>query len=141
MREERKKPFREAREETAHRLVNAARKKVTRWVVNSLLEEVREWPACVREEMGGQLNKVEYGGEPDDFKPMKTIGLGVNEIRVSDEGNNRYRLIYVAKFEEAIYVLHVVSKKKTQKTSQHDIDIARGRFARLQEWRKKQELL
>ena len=112
-------------------------KKCTFWVIESLREEVRQWPAEVREEIGGQLNKVEYGGDPDDFKPMKTIGMGVNEIRVTDEGNNKYRLIYVAKFEEAIYVLHVISKKKTQKTPQSDIDIASVRYARLQEWRKK----
>jgi phage-related protein len=116
-----------------------AHKKHTKWVMQSLLEEVREWPADVREEMGGQLNKVEYGGEPDDFKPMKTIGMGVFEIRVTDEGNNKYRLIYVAKFEEAIYVLHVITKKKTQKTPQSDINTAKNRFATLQEWRKKQK--
>jgi phage-related protein len=98
------------------------------------------WPSDVKEEMGGQLNKVEYGGEPDDFKPMKTIGMGVNEIRVTDEGNNKYRLIYAAKFEEAIYVLHVITKKKTQQTPQSDIVIAKGRFAKLQEWRKEQKL-
>lgn len=89
--------------------------------------------------MGGQLNKVEYGGEPDDFKPMKTIGAGVNEIRVSQDGE-KYRLIYVAKFEEAIYVLHVITKKKTQKTPQADIDIARKRYNELVERRKRQKL-
>ena len=76
-------------------------KKKTLWYSDDLREEVRGWPPDVREEMGGQLNKVEYGGEPDDFKPMKTIGLGVNEIRVADNGD-QYRLIYVAKFKEAI---------------------------------------
>jgi phage-related protein len=89
--------------------------------------------------MGGQLNKVEYGGEPDDFKPMRTIGPGVNEIRVSENGD-QYRLIYVAKFKEAIYVLHVITRKKTQKTSQPDIEIAKKRYNELVERRKKQKL-
>jgi phage-related protein len=67
---------------------------------------------------------------------MRTIGAGVNELRVSDKGD-QYRLIYVAKFEEAIYVLHVITKKKTQKTSQSDIDIAKKRYNELVEARKR----
>jgi phage-related protein len=105
-------------------------KKETKWYLPALLEEVRAWPKDVREEVGRQLNKVEYGGEPFDFKPMKTIGPGVNEIRHADDGD-QYRLIYVAKFKEAIYVLHVITKKKTQQTSQHDIDLARKRYKML----------
>ncbi|CAN5176776.1 type II toxin-antitoxin system RelE/ParE family toxin [soil metagenome] len=140
MREERKKSAHKVVAKNTAEPIEKPSKKETHWVLESLLEEVREWPSDVREEMGGQLNKVEYGGEPDDFKPMKTIGVGVNEIRVADEGNNKYRLIYVAKFEEAIYVLHVITKKKTQQTAQGDIDAAKRRFAKLQEWRKKQKL-
>lgn len=114
-------------------------KKVTRWVVEHLRDEVRRWPEEVKEEMGAQLNKVEYGGEPDDFKPMQAIGKGVNEIRVSDSGD-QYRLIYLAKFIEAIYVIHVITKKKTQQTSKSDIDIAKTRYGKLLEWRKGQGL-
>ena len=114
-------------------------KKNTIWYLERLREEVGKWPADVREEMGGQLNKVEYGGEPDDFKPMPTIGAGVNEIRVS-AADDQYRLIYVAKFEEAIYVLHVITKKKTQKTSRSDIDIAKKRYSVLVERRRQQKL-
>lgn len=88
--------------------------------------------------MGDQLNKVEYGGEPDDFKPMPTVGSGVNEIRVSEDGD-QYRLIYLAKFEEAMYVLNVITKKKTQKTAQSDIDISKKRYNELVQWRKKQK--
>lgn len=114
-------------------------KKNTIWYLERLRQEVRKWPDSVREEMGGQLNKVEYGGEPDDFKPMQTIGAGVNEIRVAED-RDQYRLIYIAKFEEAIYVLHVITKKKTQKTPQVDIDISRKRYNELVERRKKQKL-
>lgn len=111
-------------------------KKNTIWYSERLRDEVRQWPIEVREEMGGQLNKVEYGGEPDDFKPMHSIGAGVNEIRVSQKGD-QYRLIYIAKFEEAVYVLHAITKKKTQKTWQSDIEITKKRFSELVERRKK----
>lgn len=140
MKEERTKVARDTAEQSVETQSKKPTKKRTQWVAKSLLDEVREWPSDVREEMGGQLNKVEYGGEPDDFKPMKTIGMGVNEIRVKDTGNNNYRLIYVAKFEEAIYVLHVITKKTTQKTAQSDISTAKSRFEKLQEWRKQQKL-
>ena len=59
-------------------------KKRTIWYLERLRQEVRQWPDVAKEEMGGQPNKVEYGGEPDGFKPMQPIGPGVNEIRVSD---------------------------------------------------------
>lgn len=111
-------------------------KKDTKWYTKALLDEVRAWPKGVKEEIGRQLNKVEYGGTPTDFKPMKTIGPGVNEIRHSDEGD-QYRVIYIAKFPEAVYVLHVITKKKTQKTPQHDIDLAKRRFNELIDQRKK----
>jgi len=113
-----------------------SRKKETIWCTDGLRTEVRAWPKAVKEDIGEELNKVEYGGEPRDFKPMPIIGAGVNEIRVSDDAD-QYRLIYVAKFEEAVYVLHVITKKKTQKTSKHDIDIAKKRFKSLVEARKK----
>ena len=64
--------------------------------------------------------------EPDDWKPMLTIGHGVQEIRIHED-SGAFRVIYVAKFEEAIYVLHSF-QKKTQKTAQHDIELARERF-------------
>jgi phage-related protein len=67
---------------------------------------------------------------------MPSIGVGVNEIRIEEKGN-QYRLIYVVKFEEAIYIIHVITKKKTQKTSTHDIATAKKRFNELIERRKR----
>jgi phage-related protein len=110
-------------------------KKATVWYSPSLRQEVKSWPKTVREDIGEELNRVEYGGTPLDFKLLPVIGPGVTEIRVSDKGD-QYRLIYVAKFEEAIYVLHVITKKKVQKTSKHDIDIARKRYSVLIRERK-----
>lgn len=65
---------------------------------------------------------------------MPTIGIGVNEIRVNDE-SGAHRVLYVAKFQEAVYILHAF-EKRTQKTSKGDIDLAKARYAGLLKWRK-----
>jgi len=70
---------------------------------------------------------AQFGGEPTDFKPMKTIGAGAYEIRYRGI-DGAFRVIYVAKFEEAVYVLHAF-QKKTQKTAQADIELARRRYS------------
>jgi phage-related protein len=62
---------------------------------------------------------------------MPSIGPGVKEIKLQDEGKNQYRLIYVAKFEEAIYVFHVITKKTTETTSKHDIALAQRRLSEI----------
>ena len=67
--------------------------------------------------------------QPDDFKPVSAVGRGVEEIRVADE-SGAYRVVYVARHAEAVYVLHAF-QKKTQATSKRDIDTARKRFALL----------
>lgn len=69
---------------------------------------------------------------------MPTVGAGVQEIRVWEESGT-YRVLYVAKFEEAVYVLHVF-KKRSQKTAKDDIQLAKGRYADLLKWRKEQDL-
>lgn len=66
---------------------------------------------------------------PDDFKPMKSIGRGVEEIRIRDDGNV-YRVIYIARFEDAVHVLHAF-EKKTWKTRKADLDVAEQRLQRL----------
>lgn len=101
-------------------------------------DDLRGFPADARETAGHQLFKVQQGKEPDDWKPMSTVGVGVNEIRVRDE-NGAFRVLYVAKFEEAVYVLHAF-EKRSQKTSKGDIDLAKTRYAGLLKWRKEQHL-
>jgi len=76
-----------------------------------------------------QLDKVQRGDQPDDFKPMSVIGKGVEEIRVS-EPSGAYRVIYVARRVEAVYVLHAF-RKKTQATRKKDLEIARQRLGSL----------
>lgn len=92
----------------------------------SSLEDLRSFPQPARSEAGYQLDQVQHGLDPDDWKPMGSIGAGVKEIRVSDE-NGIFRVLYVAKFANAIYVLHCF-QKKTQRTSQPDIDLAKTRY-------------
>ncbi len=83
---------------------------------------------------GFQLRKVQLGSSPDDFKPMPDIGAGVTEIIVNT-ADGWYRVIYVAKFEEAVYVLHSF-QKKTNKTSQTDVDTAKRRYKGVVQERK-----
>jgi phage-related protein len=90
------------------------------------LDDLRAFPISARQEAGYQLDLVQHGLEPSDWKPMGTVGQGAQEIRVRDE-TGVFRVIYVAKFAEAVYVLHCF-QKKTQKTSKTDIDLAAKRY-------------
>ncbi len=94
--------------------------------LGSTLDNLRDFPEDARTDCGYQLDKVQSGEQPDDFKPMVAVGKGVEEIRVRDD-NGIYRVIYAARVEEAVYVLHAF-QKKTEKTSQKDIDLAKMRF-------------
>ena len=90
--------------------------------------DLRGFPEAVRHAIGVELMVVQLGGMPSDFKPMSIVGAGAYEVRVSIEGE--WRAIYVAKFEEAVYVLHTFPKK-TQKTSKADLNIATTRYKRI----------
>jgi len=72
------------------------------------------------------LGKVQAGLEPEDWKPFNDVGAGAKEIRVTDS-SGIFRVMYVAKFEEAVYVLHCF-QKKTEATTKHDKDIAEARY-------------
>lgn len=97
------------------------------WLGDSL-DIVRAFPDEARTQIGQQLRRVQQGLEPTDWKPMPGIGLGANEIRVHVD--TAHRVFYVAKFAEAVYVLHAITKK-TRKTPQRDIDLAAKRFREL----------
>jgi phage-related protein len=97
-------------------------------------QAVKDFPQLARQRAGRQLARVQDGLEPEDWKPMPSIGIGVSEIRVRE--GRAFRLIYVAKFSEAIYVLHAF-EKKARKTPKSDIDLARTRFRALVNERKK----
>ncbi|MCC7097434.1 MAG: type II toxin-antitoxin system RelE/ParE family toxin [Thermomonas sp.] len=93
------------------------------------LRALREFPDDAKQDAGYQLDRVQHGLQPDDFKPMSSIGKGVEEIRVRDDAG-AHRVIYTARLADAVYVLHAF-QKKTQATSKHDIDLAKQRFALL----------
>jgi len=104
------------------------------WLGDSLAR-VRLFPAAARRLSGYQLEQVQAGKEPWNWRAMPSIGLGVNEIRVRAAA--AFRLIYVVNFREAIYVLHAF-QKKSRKTSRVDVDLARRRFRALIEERRRQ---
>lgn len=93
------------------------------------LKLLRDFPEDTRQDVGYQLDLVQRGQQPDDFKPMPAIGKGVEELRVWDESGT-YRVIYTARLGSAVYVLHVF-QKKMQATSRRDMDIAKTRYAGL----------
>ncbi|MDR1936417.1 MAG: type II toxin-antitoxin system RelE/ParE family toxin [Candidatus Accumulibacter sp.] len=94
--------------------------------VDSSQKDLRAMPADVRHALGLELLNVQFGGEPKDFKPMRTVGAGAYELRYRDSSGT-FRVIYVAKFADAVYVLHAF-QKKTQKTEKADIDLAAQRL-------------
>lgn len=101
--------------------------------IGSSREDLRRFPKEAQSKAGYQLRLVQQGKDPDDFKPMPSVGPGTYEIRVQLAG--AYRVFYVAKFEEAIYVLHAF-QKKTQKTERRDIEIGRQRYKKVQSERQ-----
>jgi phage-related protein len=103
--------------------------------VDSSLDDLKKFPASARREAGFELSNVQAGFQPSDWKPLSTVAAGVTEIRIKDEAGI-YRVIYVAKFEEAVYVLHAF-EKKTQKTRRTDIDLAKARYKALARERKR----
>jgi phage-related protein len=92
----------------------------------SALEDLRAFPEAARREAGYQLDQIQRGREPDDWKPMNAVGRGVREIRIRDAAG-AFRVLYVAKFDDAVYVLHCF-QKKTQKTSKTDMSLATQRY-------------
>ena len=82
-----------------------------------------------RHDAGYPLDKVQRGEQPDDFKPMPSIGKGVEELRVWDDSGT-YRVIYTARLADAVYVLHAF-QTKTQATARRDVELARKRYTDL----------
>ena len=93
--------------------------------VGTTLKNIRDFPETAKRITGFQLRSIQRGDEPDDWKPMTSIGMGVREIRIHVDGE--FRVIYVANIGSEIYVLHAF-RKKTQKTEKKDIDMAKKRL-------------
>jgi phage-related protein len=91
----------------------------------SALGDLRAFPDTARREAGHQIDQVQRGRDPDDWRPISTVGPGVREIRIR-AASDAFRVIYTAKFADAVYVLHCF-QKKTQKTSKAAIHLAAKR--------------
>lgn len=102
--------------------------------VGDSLARLREFPDEARHDAGYQIDKLQRGQKPDDFKPMPGIGKGVEELRVWDDAGT-WRVIYLTRLAEAVYILHAF-QKKTRTTAKRDIDIARQRLAQLRKERR-----
>lgn len=94
--------------------------------VGDSLTRIREFPETARRQAGMELRQVQHGLEPSDWKPMSSIGSGVREIRVRDAAG-AFRVLYVANFADAVYVLHAF-QKKTRPTAKRDLGLAALRF-------------
>jgi phage-related protein len=96
--------------------------------IASSLDDLRNFPDEARRAAGFELHAIQSGLEPSDWKPMQIVGVGVKEIRIHILGE--WRVIYVAKHHESVYVLHAF-QKKTKKTSKQEIDLARQRYKQI----------
>lgn len=93
------------------------------------IDRLRDFPDDARHEAGFQLDRIQAGGLPADFRPMSSIGSGVMEIRIR-ESNGAFRVFYVANREDKVYVLHCF-QKKSQKTAKRDIELGQQRYKEL----------
>lgn len=96
--------------------------------IGSSLDDLRNFPDEARKAAGFELYAVQCGLEPRDWKPMPSIGRGVKEIRLHVLGE--WRIIYVAKFDDRVHVLHSF-QKKSQRTNQQDIELTRKRYKQI----------
>jgi len=101
--------------------------KVLQWLGSSRID-VRAFPRDARRLAGLQLRRVQQGLDPTDWKAMRAVGPGVREIRIHT--GLEHRVLYVAKFAEAVYVLHAF-EKRSRKTAKHDVDLAGQRYHEL----------
>lgn len=94
--------------------------------VGRALDEIRAFPENARHDAGYQIQRLQQGEAPDDWKPLKGVGRGVREIRIW-EANGTFRVVYVATIDDDVYVLHAF-QKKTEKTPTANLKIAQRRF-------------
>jgi phage-related protein len=98
--------------------------------VGTSLEDLKQFPVKVRRAVGFELFNIQCGVMPTDFKPMVQVGAGVYELRLHIMGE--WRVMYVAKREDSVYVLHAFVKK-TQHTRREDIELATRRYRQIEE--------
>ncbi|MGV9669251.1 type II toxin-antitoxin system RelE/ParE family toxin [Gordonia sp. NPDC003504] len=99
--------------------------------VGSSLADLRDLPLPAKQDLGYQLEQIQFGSDPDNWRPMPGVGAGCREIRVRTT-DGAYRAFYVTKLDDYVYVLHVFTKK-TQTTTQRDLDTGKRRYAEARE--------
>lgn len=99
-------------------------------VVGSSLDDLRDFPAEARRQAGFELYAVQRALEPSDWKAMNAVGSGAREIRIHVLGE--WRVLYVAKFGDAVFVLHAF-QKKSRKTRREDVELARQRYQQIED--------
>jgi phage-related protein len=104
--------------------------------IGSSKQDLASFPEEARRKAGFQLRAVQRGEPPSDFKPMPAIGKGVEEIRIRTE--DAFRIFYMARFGEAVYVLHAF-QKKTQQTSGRDVELGQKRYQDMLRYRQQHE--
>lgn len=109
--------------------------KELKWVGGSY-KRLKAFPAIARRKAGYELGQIQLGEEPSDWKAMVGVGAGAVEIRIHEP--HEHRVIYVAKFAEAVYVLHAF-EKKTQQTPEKEIRLAREAYAEVQRQHKEKK--
>jgi phage-related protein len=97
--------------------------------LGSSLDDVRAFPIDARRDVGFQIDRLQRGLDPDDWKPMPSVGLGVREIRVRD-ASGAYRVMYIATLGDTVYVLHAF-QKKTRSTPKRDLELTSTRLKSL----------
>jgi len=98
----------------------------TLYWLGSSLDDLKEFPEDARREAGYDLRRIQAGLDPRDWRPMKTVGAGVREIRLAEPAG-AFRVFYVTVQVDAVYVLHAF-QKKSQKTEKKDIDKGKARY-------------
>ena len=106
--------------------------KILLWIGASF-EDLMEFPPDARRAAGYELRRVQRGLMPTDWRPLSGVGSGVNEARIHT--GTEHRVLYVAKFEEAVYVLHAFEKKSRQ-TRDKDLTLARERLKQAEAFRR-----
>lgn len=106
--------------------------KILVWIGASF-EDLRDFPPDARRAAGYELRRVQRGLMPTDWKPLSSVGPGVNEVRIHT--HTEHRVLYVARFEEAVYVLHAFEKKSRQ-TRDRDLALARERLKQVEALRR-----
>jgi phage-related protein len=93
--------------------------------LGSALADLRAFPGAARRRAGHEIDLLEQGLVPSDWKPMPSVGAGVYELRIRAGG--AFRVFYVTKRSEGIVIVHAF-QKKSQQTARLDVELGAKRL-------------